>query len=306
MRPIGMIPAARLTALALAYGLVTAGPVRAQGGPTFPPLMNPPTQDHHTGKMILAELTTPDIAQAKQFYGGLFGWTFQDTQLGSFDFVEASDAGQVVAALFGRPLPADRSHGPAWLTFLSTKDVDAASQLATQHGAKVLRAPHDLPGFGREAVYADPQGAVFAAFTSASGDPPDTLAQPGQWIWSALVTTDPDSAAGFYQLVFDYDVYDFPERQNAQHLTLAAKDFARATINPMPVSRPDARPYWLNFVRVDDTDAAVARATSLGGQVLMTPRLDRHGGRIAVIADPTGAPLGVMEWPQDAKTGTAK
>ena len=306
MRPILTTPMATLAALAMACGLVMAEPVRAQVGPTFPPLMNPASQDHHTGKMILAELTTPDIARAKQFYGGLFGWTFQDTQLGSFDFVEASAAGHVVAALFGRLLPADHSHGPAWLTFLSTKDVDAASQLATQHGAKVLRPPHDLPGLGREAVYADPQGAVFAAFASASGDPPDRLAQPGEWIWSALITTDPDAAAGFYQLVFDYNVYDLPERQNAQHLTLAADDFARAAVNPMPISRPDARPYWLNFVRVDDANAAVAKATSLGGQVLVTPRMDRHGGRIAVIADPAGAPLGVMEWPSEAPTGTTK
>ena len=306
MRPTLTTSAARLAAWALACGLATVAPVRAQGGPTFPPLMNPSTQDHYTGKMILAELTTPDIAQAKQFYAGLFGWTFQDTRLGNFDFVEASDAGHVVAVLFGRPLPADHSHGPTWLTFLSTKDVDAASQLATQHGAKLLRPPHNLPGFGREAVYADPQGAVFAAFTSASGDPPDILAQPGQWIWSALITTDPNLAAGFYQLVFDYDVYDLPERKNADHLTLAEDDFARAAINPLPVSRPDARPYWLNFVRVDDANAAVAKATSLGGKVLVPPRMDRQGGRIAVIADPAGAPFGVMEWPGDAAADNAK
>ena len=41
----------------------------AQSGPTFPLLMDSPSQDHHIGKIILAELTTPDIAQAKRFYG---------------------------------------------------------------------------------------------------------------------------------------------------------------------------------------------------------------------------------------------
>ena len=296
--------AASFAAFALVCGVAEGA--HAQGGPRFPPLMNQPTQEHHAGKMVLAELTTPDVEQAERFYGGLFGWTFKDTQLGSFDFVEATGGGHVVATMFGRPLPADRRGGPIWLTFLSSTDVDATTATATQQGAKVLRAPHDLPGLGREAVFADPQGAVFAAFASASGDPPDVLAQPGQWIWSALVTSDPDAAAAFYQSVFGYDVYDMPEPVNAGHLTLAGDDFARAAVNPLPVNRPDVRPYWLDFVRVDDVGAAVAKAAALGGKVLVEPRVDRHGGRIAVIADPAGAPFGIMEWPSDATTGAPK
>ena len=306
MRAGVLTPAARAAALALACGVAMTSPGRAQPGPIFPPLMNPPTPDRHTGKMVFAELVTPDIAQAERFYGGLFGWTFEDIKLGSYDFVEASDGGHLVASLFSRPMPSDHSRGPAWLTFFSTKDVDAVAALAAQQGARLLRPAHDLPGLGREAVFADPQGAVFAAFTSASGDPPDVLVQPGQWIWSALITTDPDAAAAFYQSVFNYDVYDLPAPQDAQHLTLAADDFARVGINPMPGKRPDAHPYWINFLRVDDAGVVAAKATSLGGQVLLSPRTDRHGAQIAILADPAGAPFGVMEWPKQAPKGAAK
>jgi len=35
---------------------------------------------------------------------------------------------------------------------------------------------------------------------------------------------------------------------------------------------------------------------ALGGKVLVEPHMDRHGGQVAVIADPSGAPLGLMEW----------
>jgi hypothetical protein len=38
------------------------------------------------------------------------------------------------------------------------------------------------------------------------------------------------------------------------------------------------------------------KAIALGGKVLVEPREDRHGGQLAVIADPSGAPIGVMEW----------
>jgi len=51
-------------------------------------------------------------------------------------------------------------------------------------------------------------------------------------------------------------------------------------------------PHWLNFVRVTDAGAAAAKAVALGGRVLVKPHLDRHGGKAAIIADPTGAPVG--------------
>jgi predicted enzyme related to lactoylglutathione lyase len=39
-----------------------------------------------------------------------------------------------------------------------------------------------------------------------------------------------------------------------------------------------------------------AKVTAMGGRVLVEPRVDRHGGMIAVVADPAGAPFGLMEW----------
>jgi predicted enzyme related to lactoylglutathione lyase len=47
---------------------------------------------------------------------------------------------------------------------------------------------------------------------------------------------------------------------------------------------------------VVSADDAAAKAVQLGGKVLVPPYEDRHGGKVAVIADPAGAPLGVMEW----------
>jgi predicted enzyme related to lactoylglutathione lyase len=47
---------------------------------------------------------------------------------------------------------------------------------------------------------------------------------------------------------------------------------------------------------VPDATAAVAKAVSLGGRELVAPFEDRHGGKIAVVADPLGAAIGLMEW----------
>ena len=119
-----------------------------------------------------------------------------------------------------KPLSPDARKRPAWLGFMSVRDVDATEGAALQDGAKILFGPRDFPGRGREAVFTDPQGAVFAVLASSSGDPPDVLAAPGDWIWSALITSNPDTDAAFYQKLFDYDVFDISGDAPEQHLML--------------------------------------------------------------------------------------
>jgi predicted enzyme related to lactoylglutathione lyase len=61
-------------------------------------------------------------------------------------------------------------------------------------------------------------------------------------------------------------------------------------------SRPEGAPEvtaWTTYVWVDDVDATVAKALEAGGSVLKEPFNALDGGRIAVIADPAGAALGI-------------
>jgi predicted enzyme related to lactoylglutathione lyase len=262
----------------------------------LPPLVEPASQEHHVGKVIFVELVTPDLAAAEKFYGGLFGWTFRDTQAGTIKFAEASLDGHTVAGMVHRDVPAGEHRQPAWLTFIAVRDVDAAKTVALKNGAKVLFEPHTIPNRGREAIFTDPQGATFAVLASSSGDPPDDLADPGEWIWSSLITSDPDTDAAFYQNLFDYEVFDLPADPGVQHLMVATDSYARASMNSLPAKRPNMHPHWLNYVRVVDAVKATAKAVSLGGRVLVEPRIDRHGGRVALVADPMGAPFGLLEW----------
>lgn len=286
--------------LAAILGIAGAAPVTASPL-QLPALVEPAGQEHHVGKVIFVELVTPDIAVAKQFYAGLFGWTFRDIQAGGTEYAEASLDGRPVAGLIHKDVPAGKHRQPAWLSFIAVRDVDAAKKIALQHGAKVLFEPHSIPNRGREAVFADPQGAIFAVLASSSGDPPDVLAAPGEWIWSSLITSDPDTDAAFYQTLFDYEVFDLPADEGAQHLMLASDNYARASVNPLPANRPNIHPHWLNFVRVDDAVKMAAKVVALGGRVLVEPRVDRQGGKVAVVADPLGAPFGLLEW-RDTKS----
>ena len=258
--------------------------------------MTPPSGQHFAGKIVFCELATPDLDAAEHFYSGLFGWSFSPTMFGRTMYAQATLGGHSVAGLVQEPLPPGRH--PNWLPFISTQNVDQTVAIAEKDGAKLLFGPRDIVNFGREAVLADPQGAVFATLASSSGDPADELAAPGDWIWSALFAADPDTDAAFYQTLFGYEVFDAGSSNGREHLILASDDYARASDNPLPSSHPDARPGWLGFVRVEDAAASVTRATALGGHVLLAPRMDRHGSLIAIVADPSGAAVGLMEWPE--------
>ncbi len=300
--------AVRPRAAALGLSLLLGGAIGVLPGAAsaadLPPLNAPASTEHHVGKRVYAELVTPDLAAAKQFYSQLFGWTFQDYIQRDAMFTQASLDGQVIGGIYQRPLPAGRR--PGWISFIATSDLAKTEATATQNGAKLLLSPRPFANLGQEAVLTDPQGAVFALLQSSSGDTPDYLVSPGDWIWSSLIATDPKADADFYKTVFGYEVFEMPEAQDAQHLLLASDKFARASVNPIPASWTTAKPRWLNYIRVDDATAVSAKVTALGGKVLQPPHVDRHGGKIAVVADPAGALFGLMEWPEDAPAENAK
>ena len=287
--------------------LLLAPLARADSTVGFPPLENPHSSGEIPGKFVFAELVTPDLAGAERFYGGLFGWTFRDIPIRRLRYAEASVDGHNVAGLIERPLPPGSTHRPDWLPFVSTPSVDTAVTIASNNGGRVLYAPRDIPGFGQEAVLADPQGAVFAVLSSASGDPADSDTAAGDWIWSSLLTPDPDAAATFYGKLFPYQAFPAPDSDGVHHLIVAAEYFSRASINSLPAGLPpNARARWLRFVRVADVNEAATRAVALGGRILAQPHVDREGSSVAILADPAGAAFGVMAVPDDAPAEGAK
>jgi predicted enzyme related to lactoylglutathione lyase len=291
----------RAAVLVFAAALCT-GAAAADPRPTLPSIAQGGIAqlEHHSGKRVWAELVTPDLAAAKSFYGGLFGWTFKDYSFPGGDYAVAFVDGRPIAGLLQHGGAVATTRQPAWLTFLAVSDVDAAVRTALEHGAKLVYAPRSFPDRGRQAVLTDPEGAIFAVLASSSGDPPDFLPDVGEWVWSSLLALDPGADAAFYQTLLGYEVYAQPAEDGLEHLLLASDDSARASVNTLPAGFTRRHPHWLNFVRVADPAALTVQAVRLGGRVLVDPHADRHGGMVAVVADPAGAAVGLMEWSETA------
>jgi hypothetical protein len=104
------------------YAAATAAVYAALGAAVvLPPLAQPASGEHHVGKVVWADLVTPDLDAAKRFYGALFGWTFRDGP-GDRNYALALLDGEPVAGLFQKALPAGQSKQPGWFTFIAVRD----------------------------------------------------------------------------------------------------------------------------------------------------------------------------------------
>ena len=267
--------------------------------PELPPLTTVHGNPRLPGKFVWADLVTDDAAAARQFYARLFGWTFQD--LGNYT-IGANDE-RPLCGIFQRPRPKDRVAEPRWFGYLSVGSVERAQRAVIKAGGRVLAEPQKLPKRGEQAVFADPEGAVFGVVKSSSGDPEDFLAEPGDWIWIQLLSRDARQAADFYRSACGYEIVENTEGNRASDYVLVSEGYARATVRTIRSTRAQLQPTWLPFVRVKNVGESVALATQLGGRVVVEPRAEVFEGKVAVVADPTGAAVGVMEWQEGLLKG---
>jgi hypothetical protein len=143
----------------------------------------------------------------------------------------------------------------------------------------------------------DPEGAVFAIEASSSGDPSDALPTPGNWFRTTLFARDPGDSGVFYQQLFGYHLVGLPTGAGFERVRLSSGGHPRISVNALPTDVPALQTQWVNFVLVVNAADATAQALKLGGSVLVKAQRDVQGVATVILADPTGAPFGIIELP---------
>jgi predicted enzyme related to lactoylglutathione lyase len=247
------------------------------------------------GKVVWHDLVTEDLPAAQRFYGGLFGWTFEEAGGPDRAGYSLARAGNVyVAGLVPIASPADGSRLSRWLPYVSVPDVDVAVGNAVDAGGRVAVSARDV-ALGRVAALVDPEGAVIGIARSDVGDPDDrtTAPGPGRVVWSELLSNDPQAAAAFYEKLIGYEARA-SERRGDEYLLLQAGNVDRAGILKNPTENWD--PLWLTYFGVDDPAKAAQRAEELGGTILLAASPEVRDGTMAVVTDPSGAVLVLRKW----------
>ena len=118
------------------------------------------------GTLCWAELSTPDVKRASDFYSSLFGWQIAADPKDPSGYLHIKNGEHFIG---GVPPSKYRQPGtpPHWMAYFLADDVDASAAKAKEMGANFYVPPMTVEGVGRMAVIADPQGAVFAIFKSA-------------------------------------------------------------------------------------------------------------------------------------------
>jgi predicted enzyme related to lactoylglutathione lyase len=130
--------------------------------------------------------------------------------------------------------------------------------------------------------------------------PEMTSYAPGTPSWTDLGSPDPDASARFYGSLFGWETFSpgDPEQTGGYRMfTLRGKLVAGLG----PLQGEGQPPAWTTYISTDDADAVAARASGAGGTVFMGPMDVFEAGRMAIIADPTGAVFGL--WQPGQHTG---
>jgi hypothetical protein len=119
----------------------------------------------------------------------------------------------------------------------------------------------------------------------------------GHLIWYELMTPDGDASKAFYDKVVGWQIGEpVAEYQGYRMIGRSDGKFAGGVL-PLSaeMQQHGARPTWLGYIGVDDTDAAVASIEQAGGKALMPPFDIPKVGRVAMVTDPQGVPFYVMK-----------
>ncbi len=248
------------------------------------------------GKFVWFEHASNNVAKARAFYEPLLGWHTEMMPAGEHRYPMILNQNQGIGG-FTTAQPGERSR---WMAYLSVPDVDAAHAAAVSAGGRSLAAPMDFGAVGRGAEVADPTGARFWLWKSAEGDRDDVVTTPtGDWYWTELWTPDDTRALNFYQRIFGYTHDTMDMGPQGTYYLLKKDGVMRAGL--MQSADPKAQPLWLPYVAVDDCDASTAKAKKLGAQLLSGPQDVPGIGRFAILADPLGAAIALMQpAPMDA------
>ncbi|HSY52828.1 MAG TPA: VOC family protein, partial [Opitutaceae bacterium] len=117
--------------------------------------------------------------------------------------------------------------------------------------------------------------------------------------WFHLLAKDPPTAAVFYRQIFNYTVALDARTEKKSALLLSSDELNRAGVSILP-DREDAKTGWLGVIRVANLDDTLARVSALGGEVVVAPHAAAFGSRFAMIADPTGGTVGLVEYENNA------
>ena len=117
----------------------------------------------------------------------------------------------------------------------------------------------------------------------------------GCFSWVDLSTHDADAAATFFGGVLGWEKQALDTGYGMKYYTMHKDGHQVAGIAELPAGMEDFPASWNSYVKVDDMAALLTAIEAAGGQIIQPPFEVPDGSQIAVIHDPDGAALGLLQ-----------
>jgi predicted enzyme related to lactoylglutathione lyase len=287
------------------------------------PGLMPQRDGYIHGVPCAVDTMQPDPEAGLDFYGGLFGWEFEDVMPPDSPrrYYLARLRGLDVAAVAS--LPEDAPQIAVWNTYFWVDDADETASKVRDAGGRVVSEPVDVPpDAGRTAAFTDPEGAPFRVWEAKENKGAQLVNEPGSLNLNGLNTRDVAGAKSFYGSVFgwqtitldgglemwtlpgfgDFLARDNPDIRKQMTEADAPEGFEDVvgTITAIGDDQPETPPHWSVIFATDDAGATAAKATELGGTVIVPP-FDAPWVQMTVLADPQGATFIASKFAPDNK-----
>jgi predicted enzyme related to lactoylglutathione lyase len=247
------------------------------------------------GTPIWYELLTNDSKASTAFYESVIGWKVPPAAPGTPHGYQMIDtAGAHVGGMMQLTDDMKKNGAkPTWLFYVGVDDVGATAKKVEPAGGKLLMQPFDIPGAGRAAMVADPQGIPFYVMRGSTDGMSTAFERTGmgKCNWNELATPDQASANAFYAALFGWTYPDkMPMGEAGDYVFIAVGDERIGATMKQGDKQPSG---WTFYFRVPDIDAAVEKVKAGGGQVHAGPMDVPGGDRVIVASDPQGVPFGI-------------
>ncbi len=114
--------------------------------------------------------------------------------------------------------------------------------------------------------------------------------------WVDLAAGDPAAAEDYYTRLLGWEFERMPNPDGGVYAMAQLRGHAVAAVGGQPPGTPPETPsHWNTYLATGDVTATTAKVPGAGGQVLMDPADVGDAGRMAFVADPTGAVVGLWE-----------
>lgn len=250
------------------------------------------------GGILGADIAVPEHDREVRFYSRVL--TTGESPLWREDLM--NNQGTPVVGLGART--AEYAQLPIqWMPHIQVADVAACVQRALELGGSELMHGKDGSGESQWAVLRDPNGAAFGIIPVVAADAmpatDGTAAGVGHIAWIDLTVSDASEARDFYRQVVDWSVEDV----EMAHAGATYADYGMSADDGTTVAgvchargvNADLPPVWLVYLPVGDLAESVRRVEEEGGKIVKATRGNDGEYTCAVIEDPVGAHLALVQ-----------